>query len=220
MISFSPASRRPSSTPCPLPSSASCLASRCSIPSLRPPSGSEGAPAAARPLPRRCPAARPPLRPAAKRNAAPRGAPAERGGGRGRRPRRGGTEGEPPPRGRPRRRPRRPARPTRGPASWWPRRDAARLVDLPCSFYQTAGCLWFLFLSLFLYSFFFFFFFFKFKIAIMTIRGGVWGRGGGKGKVLIERLAPAVGSAGEMASSSPGWLVEVCPRQTTGSRAR
>lgn len=70
MISFSPASRRPSSTPCPLPSSASCLASRCSIPFPRPPSGSEGAgeaPPAA--LPRRPP----PLRPAGKRNAAPPG---------------------------------------------------------------------------------------------------------------------------------------------------
>lgn len=46
MISFSPASRRPSSTPCPRPCSASCLASRCSTRSPRPPSGSEGAPAA------------------------------------------------------------------------------------------------------------------------------------------------------------------------------
>lgn len=77
MISFSPASRRPSSTPCPRPSSASCLASRCSIPSPRPPSGSEGAPAAGA-APRGAAPPPAPLRPAGKRNAASRGAPPSR----------------------------------------------------------------------------------------------------------------------------------------------
>lgn len=57
MISFSPASRRPSSTPCPRPCSASCLASRCSTPFPRPPSGSEGSPP-----PPPAPAPAPPLR--------------------------------------------------------------------------------------------------------------------------------------------------------------
>lgn len=175
MISFSPASRRPSSTPCPRPCSASCLASRCSTRSPRPPSGSEGAPAAGA-------APRPPP------PAAPRPAPAPPP--RGRSPAGCGVGGRAlpaaPSRAEPSRGAPRPVHPLRDPADWWP-----------------AGFAVFLFV--FFFVLFSFFFSWRSWLLRGGFRAGAVGRGraGAErcpsrslGKRWLTRPGPAGGSAG------------------------